>query len=223
MTCDSSPIYLNDASLFRGASPGAIGEPLTCFTPVVASTSFGGNIGVLTCSSPLTQSPSTLLSVFGICNGEFVLFGSCADFVTNCNTGASSCYPVSSLNYFLYGSFMTTATTTATTTTSTPRQGISPSTSPARASSAIATLASSHSQGSCSITVMLYIESSTTYVPYGYIGPASPGGISTGNGVGGGSGGGNYYGCTPITSTVGIDGTRQASSRPPAPEGPSTE
>lgn len=70
----SSPIYLTDASFFRGATSGAVGEPLTCYTPVVASTSFGGKIGVLTCSAPPTQSPSTLLSVFGICDVDFVLF-----------------------------------------------------------------------------------------------------------------------------------------------------
>lgn len=87
---------------------------------------------------------------------------------------------------------------------STPGKGEAADPIVARAPAVVVAPAFTQTSLACSVTVMLYIEQTTTYVPYGYVAPASAGGISTSANVGLGGGGGGSYGCTPITSTIGI-------------------
>lgn len=52
--------------------------------------------------------------------------------------------------------------------------------------------ATSAAQGSCSVTVMLYLATSTTYVPVGHVGSSS---MARGGSLAG-------VGCSPVTSTL---------------------
>lgn len=101
-----------------------------------------------------------------------------------------------------YGVNEPSGTTTSTTTTpgqiqctTLPAAGVVPS--------------SPVSHGSFSVTVVLYLTSSTTYMPYGYVGLLGAGASTVtealgGGGIGGGIGGGGPYGCTPIICTIGF-------------------
>lgn len=159
----------------------------------------GQVVGVLTCEAPTAA--ASPLRLFGLCNNVVVAFATCDDYVANCpGSNLSTCQHFDGFWYMVMGSDVAIDSSSSSTRPTTPA-----------ASSAVEVASRSalaSPEGSCSVTVMLHIEQSTTYVPYGYVAPASPGGVSTlaNGGLGGGDAGGDY-GCTPITSTVSIHST----------------
>lgn len=163
--------------------------PLTCVLPAA---------GAITCAATPPGSSPTNIDKFGICNGYFVVFRTCDDFVAGCPSAAGVCAPVSTLRFLLADSSPSSIIP--------PPGGAEPSTSPAPPPPFQSSHSSPEATGSCSVTVMLYLASSTTYVPYEYEPPESPpgSGLSTSHGLGGlgGDGGFGKYGCTPITRTV---------------------
>lgn len=154
------------------------GSPISCAIP---------SLGILTCRA---ETETTILSLFGVCDGYLAMFGSCANFDAGCG---ATCELYSELHY---GVNEPSGTTTSTTTT--PGQ-VQRTTLPA--AGVVPSIPFSH--GSCSVTVMLYLTSSITYMPYGYVGLLGAG-ASTVTEALGGIGGGGPYGCTPIICTIGF-------------------
>lgn len=203
---NSTPVFLYDASVVRAALTSY--PPLICSITTPATAASGYN-GTLTCYAP-TQGGAPL-TLFGYCGSTLVVFDNCTDFNLNCGTGLTTCSPFSTFQYTdlkpaIVGSSSSSRASTSKISTGTSVIGIASSSIPEKSTSPSTGPATTASiSGSCSVTVMLYIEQSTTYVPNGYVAPPlGAGGVSTANGgLGGGGGGGSgNYGCTPITNTM---------------------